>query len=350
MRRPGRPARCAALVSIVLANTLIAASLVLFFAATRHLEKRQPPRADYTGWMLVLVIFMLFTWYTQFAPDMAARIVIMNAAASFLVGRTAWNVTRQTFGPRGWVVSDMLAALLWFLAFVLAITASVTAFTGEPSQDLFHPSVPLATLLAVNPLLILLIPLAVFAVVRRGQRLDGHAYVRHSHDAIKLLRDAFMARCDAASTRAQLAAQPLSFAIVDLDRFKQTATELGYPTADKLLHWVEEQIALGLRVEDELSRYSLDRFAVLMPNIEQSKALYMLDSIRKHIETKTCMIDGTAIKTTVSIGIARLQPGRTTAKELTSAAQVAVYRARANGRNSIDTAGDVYTSFDITKL
>ena len=97
-------------------------------------------------------------------------------------------------------------------------------------------------------------------------------------------------------------------------------------------------------------RYSIDRYAILMPHIDQEKALLTLDSLRKHIEVGTCTVDRVPIKTTVTIGLARLQPGRTTANELVSAAQVAIYRARAKGRNSIAAAGDTPATFDVTGM
>jgi len=103
---------------------------------------------------------------------------------------------------------------------------------------------------------------------------------------------------------------------------------------------VEDQIIGSLRVEDDMVRYSIDRYAILMPHMEQGKALLTMDSLRKHIEVGTCTVDGIPIKTTITVGLARLQPGRTTANELVSAAQVAIYRARAKGRNSLAAAGD----------
>lgn len=339
-----------AYLSIVAANTLAAAALVVFYSATRHLETRQPPRQDYTGWLLVVLIAMLFTWYTYPAPDMAARIVLMNGVAAFLVGRIAWNVTRYALSPRGATVPMALAGMLWFLAIVLAITSSITAISGGPSQDLFHPSVPLASMLAVNPLLVLLIPLAAFMVVRRGQRLDSRHFAQQSNEAAKNERHAFMERCDAAAAHALKAKEPLVLAMLDVDDFKNTTQRHGIPVANQVLKWIEDQIIGSLRVEDVLVRYSIDRFAILLPRMEQQKALLVLDSLRKHIELGTCTVDRKAIKTTVTIGLARLQPGRTTANELVSAAQVAIYRARARGRNSIDAAGDAHVGFNLAAL
>ncbi len=326
--------------SIVAANTLVAAALVMFFSATRHLEKRQPPRQDFTGWLLVVLIAMLFTWYTYPAPDMATRIVLMNGVASFLVGRIAWNLTRYALSPRGATLPMALAGMLWFLTVVLAITSSFTAISGEPSQDLFQPSVPVATLLAVNPLLVLLIPLAGLFVVRRGQRLDSRRFAHQKNEATKEERHAFMARCDASAERALKAHEPLVLAMLDVDDFKNTTDRHGIPVADQILKWVEDQIIGSLRVEDDMVRYSIDRYAILMPHMEQGKALLTMDSLRKHIEVGTCTVDGIPIKTTITVGLARLQPGRTTANELVSAAQVAIYRARAKGRNSLAAAGD----------
>lgn len=337
-----------AIVSTLLANTLVVVSLVIMYSATRHLEKRQPPRSDLLGWMLVVLVAMLLAWYTLLAPDMAARIILMNGVAAFLTGRLAWNVTRQALSPHGWVGPHVLAALLWFVTFTLTVTSTITAYTGEPSQDLFNPSVPLATLWTVNPLMLLLIPLAILWVVRRGQRQEGSDYLHRTRTALKTAREAFMARSDEAAALALRQGEPMVFALVDLDDFKRTAAEYGYPTADVLLKWVEDQITGALRIEDELVRESVDRFAIRMPHLEMTKALMELDTLCHRIAAGTCTVDGTPVKTTVSIGVASLQPGRSTARELTSAAQLALYRARSEGRNRVAAAGDAAAGFDMS--
>ncbi len=337
-----------AIVSVLLANTLVVVALVIMYSATRHLEKRQPPRSDLFGWMLVVLVAMLLAWYTLLAPDMAARIIFMNGVAAILIGRIAWNVTRQALSPRGWVGPHVLAALLWFVTFTLTITSTITAYTGEPSQDLFNPSVPLATLWTVNPLMLLLIPVAILWVVRREQRLEGSDYLHRARTLLKPAREAFMARSEKAAALALEQGEPMVLALVDLDNFKRAAAEYGYPTADALLKWVEDQITGALRVEDDLVRESIDRFAIRLPHMEMTKALMELDTLCHRIAAGTCKIDGKPIKTTVSIGVASLQPGRSTARELTSAAQLALYRARSEGRNCVASAGDAVASFDMS--
>lgn len=337
-----------ALVSILLANTLVVVALVIMFAASRHLEKRQPPRRDLIGWMLVVLVAMLLVWYTLLAPDMAARIILMNGVTAFLTGRIAWNVTRHALGPQGWVGPHVLAALLWFVTFTLTVTSTITLYTGEPSQDLFNPSVPLATLWTVNPLMLLLIPVAILWVVRREQRLAGSDYLHRTRTALKPARDAFMARSEADAALALGQGEPMAFALLDLDDFKRTAAEYGYPTADVLLKWVEDQIIGALRVEDELVRESVDRYAIRMPKMEMTRALMTLDTLCHRIAAGTCTVDGKPVKTTVSIGVASLQPGRSTARELISAAQLALYRARSEGRNRVAAAGDAVAGFDMS--
>jgi diguanylate cyclase (GGDEF)-like protein len=323
---------------------------VVFFAATRHLERRQPPRADISGWLIVLIIFLLCIWYTHIAPDMAARIIFMNGTAAFLAGRIAWNLSLHTLGPRGWFMSDILAAMMWFLAIVLAITGGVTAVSGEPSQDLFQASVPMATLWAVNPALILLIPIVALAVVRNGQKQDSADYLERSQIEMEPGRELFMARCDEQAALAAKAGESFVFALIDLDNFKHTSDRYGFAAADQLLHWVEGHIRDAMEGQEELARFAIDRFAVFLPRTQQATALAMFDTVRHRIETGICNINDVPMKTTVSIGVARMQPGRSTARDLASAAQLAVYRARTVGRNRVDAASDTYTGFDMSRV
>ncbi len=322
-------------VSIVLANTLIVASLVVFYSATRHLEEKQPPRRDYVGWLSVVLVLMLSIWYTHFAPDMAMRTIIVDGVAALLIGRIARNLARYTLGPRAFIGSNILVALVGLLAAVLGVTSAITAITGEPSQDLFHPSVPQATLWAVNPLLMLAIPLVTLWVARRDERLHIAESLSGMGNDSESLRTAFMIHCDEQIARLLPAGEPLVFALVDLDGFKRTTAKHGFAAAEQLMQWVQQQIENNLRVGDDMARYSIDVVAIMLPGLEQSKALLMLDTIRRRIETGVCMIDGVPIRTTVSIGASLMQEGRVTAKALASSAQVALYGARASGPNHI---------------
>jgi len=218
-------------VSIVFANTLIVASLVVFYSATRHLEEKQPPRRDYVGWLSVVLVLMLSIWYTHFAPDMAVRTIIVDGVAALLTARIARNLARYTLSPRAFIGSNILVALVGLLAAVLGITSAITAITGEPSQDLFHPSVPQATLWAVNPLLMLAIPLVTLWVARRDERLQVADSLSGMGNEAESLRKAFMARCDEQIARSLSAGMPLVFALVDLDGFRRTTAKHGFAAA-----------------------------------------------------------------------------------------------------------------------
>jgi diguanylate cyclase (GGDEF)-like protein len=338
------------IVTIIMANTLLMSALVIFFSATRHLEKHQPPRPDITGWALVAIVLMLCTWYSVLAPDMAARVVLVNGVAAFLTGRIAWNVTRLALGRRGTAVTHTLSGLLWFLTFVLIVTSSATLISGQPSQDLFNPTVPLATLWVVNPLLLLLIPLTAWWVVRRGQKLDASDYLAGAAKKIQPAIEAFMARADKAVTRLVKARQPLVLALIDIDNFKAVTSEHGYAVADVLVKWLEDQITGSLRVGDELVRQDIDRFALLMPDIDQEKAVMALDTLRHRIAAGVCTVDGKDIKVTVTIGVAQPRQGRETLKDLLNATKVAIYKAHGVGRNRIETAGDTQAGFNLSEL
>ena len=339
-----------AVVTIVLANALLMSALVIFFSATRQLEKRQPPRPDITGWALVLIVLMLCTWYSMLAPDMAARIVLVNGIGAFLTGRIAWNISRLALSRRGTAATHALSGLLWFLTFVLVVTSSATMISGQPSQDLFNPTVPMATLWVVNPLLLLLIPITTWLVVRQGQAHAASAYLENTARKIQPLMEAFMTRAESGVSRMVKERTPLVLALIDIDNFKAIASEHGHAVADVLLKWTEDQITGSLRVGDELVRQDIDRFALLMPDIDQEKAVMVLDTLRHRIAAGVCTVDGKDIKVTVTIGVAQPRQGRETLKDLLNATKVAIYKAHGTGRNRIETAGETYAGFDMSEL
>ncbi len=126
---------------------------------------------------------------------------------------------------------------------------------------------------------------------------------------------------------------------IDLDRFKAINDALGHAIGDELLVQVAQRIAHRLRREDTVGRLGGDEFVALLPEVGRerdaagSHATRIADAIRAQFETPF-MIQEHEIHLTISIGIA-LFPAAVEAEDLLKFADVAMYRAKNEGRDAV---------------
>lgn len=128
----------------------------------------------------------------------------------------------------------------------------------------------------------------------------------------------------------------LTCLLLDLDHFKQVNDNYGHPCGDSMLKEIALLIRRSVRETDVVARYGGEEFAILLPQTNLAGARLLAEHIRSLIEKHAFQIGLLTIKITVSVGIAtRLMtlPGKP--KELLTAADRALYRAKEEGRNRI---------------
>jgi diguanylate cyclase (GGDEF)-like protein len=137
------------------------------------------------------------------------------------------------------------------------------------------------------------------------------------------------------STRYQ---RPLSVAIIDVDRFKNINDSLGHQAADVVLAEVAKRFTRSVRSTDYLARYGGEEFVALLPETELDDALCFAEKLRQEVAAAPVeLADGSAVPVTVSVGAASLSHTTfTTPAEMVAAADLALYRAKHNGRNRVE--------------
>ena len=137
--------------------------------------------------------------------------------------------------------------------------------------------------------------------------------------------------------RADRTQEPLALILIDIDHFKRWNDRLGHSAGDEILRRVAEVMNSVIRGTDLLARYGGEEFALLAGNTELDGAVQLAEKIRSEIACTTFTIDPPSERdqVTVSIGVAAYQGDR---KALFDAADRALYRAKAAGRDCVMTA------------
>lgn len=133
--------------------------------------------------------------------------------------------------------------------------------------------------------------------------------------------------------------RPLTLVLADIDHFKRINDRFGHPVGDAVISRFASILATG-RASDIPCRYGGEEFGLILPGIDAQSALEVAERIRRRLgeERWACR---EALRVTASFGIAdlvsaeRAVPDRHGSEALVAAADEALYRAKAAGRDRV---------------
>ena len=140
--------------------------------------------------------------------------------------------------------------------------------------------------------------------------------------------------------RARRRHRPLALLMVDLDLLREINNTYGHLAGDGVIRGVAEVFRAHLRIEDVPARFGGEEYSVLLPDTPLDEALEIAERIRREVAARPIHIETAAepIRATVSIGVACFPADGTTQNELVHQADLAVYRAKLQGRNRVVAA------------
>jgi diguanylate cyclase (GGDEF)-like protein len=266
----------------------------------------------------------------EFVQWTAARIVLSSlivSAYTFLTAAELWRERRKTLLRR------------WPAIFVPMLHGMVFLFP-----------IPLASLLPSDGGIINLASgwIAVFAL-ETMLYVVGTAFivlVLAKERSVRVLRDAasvddltsllnrrgFFASAHQLVQRQAKRREAVSVLMFDLDHFKSINDRFGHPLGDEVLRVFAATVTNNLRAADVIGRFGGEEFVVMLAG-NLADATVAAERVRSAFQAAAKTVAGRPVAATVSIGAAS---GGIDVASLIAAADVALYRAKSNGRNRVE--------------
>lgn len=120
--------------------------------------------------------------------------------------------------------------------------------------------------------------------------------------------------------------------MIDVDNLKVVNDRFGHLAGDAALRVVGEVIRSGIRRIDTGARIGGDEFVVLLPETDPTGGWVLAEKIRRGVAAAGLSVDGRAVPTAVSVGIATCPHDGVTAADLFDRADSAMFQAKRSAR------------------
>jgi diguanylate cyclase (GGDEF)-like protein len=170
------------------------------------------------------------------------------------------------------------------------------------------------------------------AVIRSNEQKFRHMA---RHDALTglYIRTVLLERLDAEIEKASLNTPSLALFMIDVDGFKQINDTIGHAAGDEVLTALSRRLQGSVRETDTVARMGGDEFAALFLEVREVEEIEAIAAQLLTAISAPFAILGNELSVSVSIGITAFPEGGKDSTSLLRSADVALYRAKARGRN-----------------
>ncbi len=308
-------------------STPFALSFIIEFAELRTLTPRY---ANLLAWLrlpflaLAGTALLPMSWHHgSWQADIGNLLFMLGALAAIGAVTLSWR--------RGSVAAGVFL-LAWMPQSLFTALRAGQLLLQLPLPGWLEFGVPAALALSG---LVLTMGLGLATLQARRERDRARQEARHDPLTGLYNRRALMPKLAEALTEARQGDHPLTLLFLDIDHFKAINDRYGHLVGDACLKAVAAAVGEELRQGDVLARWGGEEFVALLPGASPAVAIAIGERIRQRVDTMAVRIDDQPVAMTVSIGIAGLGRGDDSPEQLIQRADVALYRAKADGRNRL---------------
>jgi diguanylate cyclase (GGDEF)-like protein len=319
--------------SITIANAIIAAAYGIMWGGVRDFEGHP------TSVPLMLagaMIWLLACHIEAFFASLQARVALMSAIVFVYSGLSAWEFWQGRDERLIWRLPIIVVLVVHAAFFIIRIPLA-GALSLPPTSDSIH--VGWWTFIIFE---------AMFFSICTSYFLGGMArerlvlWYKHASLIDPLTgvgtRRAFLEGGEKLLHRTAFDREPAVLLLFDLDKFKNVNDTFGHHVGDRILTAFCNIATAALKPADLFGRLGGEEFASLLPHTSLNEGLDVAERIRGNFEATMLKESTNTLAATVSIGVTMSVDQKQDLAGLLKAADRALYRAKANGRNRVEHA------------
>src|SRR5271170_7773805 len=283
------------------------------------------------------VVWLAFCSSSAFVTTETSRLVVSSvivATYTFLTAIELWRERRKTL-IRRWPA--IFVPMLHGVVFLFPVALAGLSQDGIGSRTLGAGWVAVYAIEVV----LYVVGAAFVVLVLAKDRTVRHYQLAASTDSLTevLNRRGFFEAAVKMMAAHAPQKQPVSVLAFDLDHFKSINDRFGHNAGDGMLQLFAAVARKTMRATDVIGRLGGEEFVAIVPGT-MAEATVAAERVRRAFEWAALDPDGLQIPATVSVGIAGGAP-EATVEAMIARADAALYRAKANGRNCVETADKV---------
>lgn len=307
-------------------NFLLCWGVYSLYAGSQRFFGVRPRSLQWLAFISGVVLTTM--WFTWGSPNYPMRLRMVTGVFGILFALHAWLIYRQgtpTF-------ARILA--IGTLAFITLIQVArlVTTFVFPMGSDVLDPAPQHVIFIVSFSFSILLLSISMVLMAGDSLRVELEYLATRDSLTNALTRRYIDEACAHELARSGRNDKPLAMLLMDLDHFKRINDTHGHQAGDAVLVDFVKSVRTLLRGKDLLGRFGGEEFVVLLPETPLSDALVVAERIRAACANPP---DPTKIACTVSIGVSTNTDSGDTVDTLMARADVALYKAKSEGRNRV---------------
>ena len=315
--------------------------LMMLRGVALHLEQPLPlwrPLLIAAAFMAGIFAFLVL-W-----PNLHLRLQVFSVFALIVDGWIAWLLLRHA--PAQQRTSCRLAAAVFLAEAALYAVRLFLPVAPDAGEDIMRTGSPMFVTYIAGVMLelarcfamVLLLVERMLVDLRRAARTDGLTGL--------LNRSAVLADGQVQLQRSRRQGRPLALLLVDVDHFKQVNDRCGHLAGDQVLRHFADLLQHCVQGHDHLlGRYGGEEFVLVLQGRTQRAARERAVAIRTRLQQYPALLASGPVSVTASIGLA-MDEGQGDLSTLLAAADAALYRAKAAGRDRLVCA----TPAEISRL
>ncbi len=314
-------------ISVVVANLAIVPGwMIRDYGIIRAAGRKLPLRAGIA--VAAVTVFLLY-WFSLVDQSYKTRSLIFGITIALFDGYAAWSCVRARGGRRR-------RATLAIIGVLLAADAGSALWRGVGAHvldlhSIFEPTLTQTQFFLFH--IFHLFTLTVLLVLMTAQMLQDDLDEASQRD---FLTNAYNRRALKGLANREWAAMrrhdhDLTFLVLDIDHFKRFNDRHGHAVGDAALKAVSQAAETVLRTEDIWCRYGGEEFLAVLPQTTAANGRVIAERIREAM-SDVRIAEGAV---TVSVGVAQARPEDKSWQDTVHAADLALYRAKAQGRNCV---------------